>query len=153
MPITFKEKNRQERSIERVRVKEEEESAKKIAEDFNLPYLNLALRPVQHAALEIVPEQEARQANLAVIVKKGAALTVALRDPENPDAQNIIQNLKKRFEEVHIFVSSARSLEKAWARYKKPGAKKKISGHVAVSAKVLDEFQKKSPLLQTWRRK
>ena len=76
-PIKFKEENLQERSIERVRVKEEEESAKGIAEDFNLPYLNLALRPVQHEALEIVPEQEARQANLAVILKKGGALTVA----------------------------------------------------------------------------
>ena len=115
-PIKFDEENRQERSIERVRVKEEEKSAKGIAEDFNLPYLNLALRPVQHEALEIVPEREARQANLAVILKKGEALTVALRDPENPDAKNIIQNLKKRFAEVHIFVSSLHSLEKAWAR-------------------------------------
>ena len=142
-PIKFEKEYHQERSIERVRVKEEEEFAKKIAEDFNLPYLNLALRPVQHAALEIIPEQEARQANLAVILKKGAALTVALRDPENPDAKNIIQNLKKRFEEVNIFVSSLHSLEKAWAKYKKEGEKKKISGHVAVSAKVVDEFQEK----------
>lgn len=142
-PIKFSDENRQDRSLERVRVKEGEESARKIAEDFSLPYLNLAMRPIQHEALEIVPEREARQANLAVILKKSGALTVALRDPENPDAKNIVQNLEKRFEAVHIFISSLHSLEKAWGRYKREGASKKISGHVAISARVLDDFQQK----------
>lgn len=143
MPIRFEGENFQERSIERVRVKEEEESAKSIAGDFGLPYLDLAMRPVQHEALEIVPEQEARQANLAVIVKKGSAITVILRDPENPDAKEIVQGLKKRFPEMHLFVSSSHSLEKAWSMYKKRAAKKEISGQVAVSPKAVDEFQEK----------
>ena len=77
-------------SIEFIRVKEEEEATQKIAEHFHLPYVNLLFRPIEREALELVRASEARKAKLAVIFKRGDSLTVALHDPENPYAKDIL---------------------------------------------------------------
>lgn len=139
--IKFPSKKTQEHKLEMIRRKEEEEDVKKSAELFDLPYINLAFKSVERSALELIGEQDARKANLAVIHNKGGSLQVALINPRNPYAKRIIERLKKEFKDVSLFVVSAHSLEKAWAGYAAAASKEKISGEVAVSPRALKEFR------------
>ena len=141
MAIQFETQDVQERQIELVRIKEEEEAAKKTAERFGLPYMNLAFKPVQREAIEIVPQFQATKANLAVILKKGNSLAVAVREPENPYTKTVLQDLNQRFGEITVLVVSSHSLKKAWSVYPRLGEKKTIVGQVAVSSQTLQQFQ------------
>ncbi len=141
MAINFGEKKSQEHHLDLIRVKEEEEVAKKTADLFGLLYVDLAFKPIQREAVEIIPEQEARRANLSAIQKGGDSIKVALLDPENQYAKEILENLQKKFKEISVFVVSARSLKKAWSNYPTAEAKEKISGQVAISPKSLEQFK------------
>ena len=141
MPIEIFNKEYQEKQIRNVRVKEAEENAEKIAETCGLPYINLAFKPVQRQALSVIAEEEARKANLAVILKRGNTVTIVLRDPENPHAKDILHNLKTRFSQIVIYVVSKFSLEKAWANYPRAVGKEKISGEVAISSVIFEQFK------------
>lgn len=141
MPIQFEGQDIQEHQIELVRIKEEEEAAKQTAERFHLPYANLAFKPIQREAIELIEKSRALNAKLAVILKNGNILTVAIGDPNNPYTKTILQELNQRFAEVHTIVVSAHSLKKAWSVYPKPDEKKAISGQVDVSVEALEQFQ------------
>lgn len=142
MPIDFSDKKYQEKQVQNIRVKEVEQAAQKVAEDSALPYLNLTFKPIQQEALSIVSESEARTADLAVILIRGETATVAIRNPHNPYAKGVIDTLKARFARVILYVVSEFSLEKAWANYPKNMSKEKISGEVAISASVFEQFKK-----------
>jgi type IV pilus assembly protein PilB len=141
--IEFEGQEGRTNSIEFIRVKEEEEATQKIAEQFHLPYVNLRFRPIEREALELVPESEAKKAKLAVIFKRGDSLTVALNDPENPDAKEILQNLEKQYPSISLLLASFKSLQRAWSFYAIGKGVKKITGQVAVSGETLEDFQKK----------
>ena len=142
MPIKFPKEKLQERRIKVVRRKEEEKAAKKTAERFGLPYTSLVFKSINSSALQLVSEDEAREANLAVINKKGGAITVIITDPENRHAKELLEYLKKQFEDVSVFVASYQSVEKAWTGYtQKAKDKKQISGEVDVSPGTLEEFK------------
>lgn len=143
MTIEFEGQEGRTRSIEFIRVKEEEEAAQKIAEQFHLPYVNLRFRPIEHEALCIVPEGKARKAKVAVIFKRGDSLSVALHDPENPYTKEVVQNLKQTYLTVSLLVASLKSLKRAWSFYAIGKGAKKITGQMAVSGEALEDFQKK----------
>jgi type IV pilus assembly protein PilB len=141
MAISFGEKKSQEHRLELIRTKEEEEIAKKTADLFGLPYIDLAFKPIQREAVEVVPELEARRANISVIQKSADSMKLVLLDPEDNYAKEIMENLQKKFKEIAVFVVSSRSLKKAWANYPTAEAKEKISGQVAISQKSLEQFK------------
>ena len=141
--IDFLNKKKQLHGIDIIRSKEEERAAEDIAKQHNIPYENLAFRPVQSKALELVPERDAKRAMAAVIAQEGEIVHVVLYDPENQDAKNIVEDLKKRFKEVLVFVVSRPSLEKAWDAYPKREGKKEISRSVDVSQKILQGLKEK----------
>lgn len=143
MPIEFTDKEYQEKQAQSIRIKEAEEAAQELAENTGLPYINLAFKPVQRQALSVVPEDEARKANLAVILKRGESVTIVVRDPNNSHAKEIIDNLKTRFQQVYVYVASQHSLEKAWINYPKLAGKEKISGQVAISATTFEQFKQR----------
>ena len=141
--IDFLNKKKQLHGIDIIRSKEEERAAEETAKQHNIPYENLAFRPVQSKALELVPERDAKRAMAAVIAQEGEIVHVVLYDPENQDAKNIVEDLKKRFKEVLVFVVSRPSLEKAWDAYPKREEKKEISRSVDVSQKILQGLKEK----------
>lgn len=143
MPIKFNGQETQERNLEALRVKEQEDAAQKIAESFHLPYVNLLFNLIQRKALELVPEYEARKAHIAVVLQKGDAITIALEDPENPYAKETIKDLQKRFTDISLVVVSSHSIEKAWAEYEKRARHGKIIGEMQVSTEALQNFQQK----------
>ncbi len=110
-------KKRQEKLGQTLR-SEEETAAKRKARQLGLPYVNLDSTPINLEALGSVPEEKAKNANLAVIQTTGNKYHVALTNPENSDAQTILENLKEE-KEVKQFIASESSLQKAWELYKR----------------------------------
>lgn len=143
MPLKFLDKKSQRRALETIRSREEERAAEETAKRYNLPYENLIFTPVQSEAIKTVPEKEAREAMLAVTAKKGQALYIAVSDPDKLEAKNIIEELKKTFREVLVFVVSQKSLEKAWKNYPKRADQKEISGSIEISQKIIEGLKEK----------
>lgn len=128
--------------IEKIRRKEEEARAKFLASKSNLPYINLLVIPVDIEAIKLIPEEKARKAEIAAIQKQGKKLKVALKDIQNPNAQEIINELKSQDYEITFFIVSKNSLERAWSLYREiPKAAKEITGEVKVSDQKLKQFQ------------
>lgn len=143
MPIEFENKEYQEKQLRGIIVNEAEENAQKVAGASDLPYINLSFRPIQSQALSIVPEGEARKANLAVILRRVDSITAVVRDPTDAYAKKILENLKTRFAQVVVYVVSQYSLEKAWSNYSKGAGQEKISGTLAISRSVFEQFKQR----------
>ena len=138
---TFNEEN-EEREVAKLHHKEEEETVKLLAERFGMTYADLSIIPVNVDALAIVREEEAREAELAVIQKIGKKLDIAIHNPENQAAQAVLQHLAAdRYAYDLVFVSKT-SLKKAWEFYavvrRRAGA---ITGEVDVSADRIAAFR------------
>lgn len=121
--------------------KVEEEDAQRRAKKHNLPYLNLisAKSPISIEALSKVKENEAKEGKLAAIKLSGNKILVVLFDPDNKKAQEIINNLKKKYE-IIIYVVSQTSLEHAWSYYQFIVPDTEISGSVAIDAEQLNKL-------------
>jgi type II secretory ATPase GspE/PulE/Tfp pilus assembly ATPase PilB-like protein len=146
--ISPKTKTLQEKLM-RLRRQEEEKRAKDLAAKVNLPYINLALTPLNIDDLTILPEEKARQGNLLVIKKTGRVLQIAVKDPNNPQAIQILKELKEQGFDYRLFIASLTGLEKGWARYKlaTPEAMP-IRGVFVIQKKELEEFKKSLQTIQ-----
>ena len=96
----------------------EERDAERRAVKARVPYINLLTQPVETDALELIPEAEAREMQVATIEKKGDKVVLVALDSSSPKAKKIIQGLEKRGLKLKIFVVSLSSLERAWDFYK-----------------------------------
>ncbi len=142
MPQQTNSDNLQEK-LEEVREKEAEERAKKTAQKSDLPYLDLSARPIDQEALAIVKEETARGASLAVFQSENEKnLKVAVFDPQAPNTQKIIEDLKKKGFNLSLFVVSQKSLAKAFLRYKDIPSVKEEPGETKISRLSLEKLAK-----------
>ncbi|MEX1014493.1 MAG: GspE/PulE family protein [Candidatus Paceibacterota bacterium] len=97
----------------------EERDAKRRADKLDLSYLDLLSTgtPTEIKALEIVPEEEAREAKMTPVQVVAKNLVVTAYDPENEKTKDLIEKLKKEYK-VTIAVSSMSGLKHAWEHYK-----------------------------------
>lgn len=115
--IQFDEEKQQKR-LDEVRQKEEEELLKTLAAARSIPYVNLVRTPINMEALRLVPEQDARAGNIGPFEVVGKRLDVSLLSPDNPAAKKIVEGLERRGMEVRLHITNHESLEKVWSRYK-----------------------------------
>src|SRR3989344_8295093 len=94
-----------------------EEDAKALAQQSNLPYLNLSLFSISPSAITLVDESSAKTAQLAVIERTGKNLRVAVVNPQNPETQKIIDKLTGDDYQIAIIIVSSLSLALAWEKY------------------------------------
>jgi type II secretory ATPase GspE/PulE/Tfp pilus assembly ATPase PilB-like protein len=135
---------RQQKKLTDLRKKEEEDTVKILAGKYHIPYLNLAAVPINVDALKIIPESDAKKAEIAVIQKVGKSLQIAARNPERPEAKAILKKLAENRYQCQLFLVSSVSLQKAWDTYKKmPKDGGIIGGEITVSSERLNEFQQK----------
>ncbi|MBL7155060.1 MAG: type II/IV secretion system protein [Candidatus Portnoybacteria bacterium] len=130
--------------LTQLRKQAEEKRAKQIAAQLNLPYLDLKVTPIETAALDLVEEEKAKKAKLAVIKKKGKQLWLASQDPSNVLFKEILEELKKAGYQINLLVATESGLKKAWAGYQelaKPPAKK-ITGQVEIAGESLEKLRK-----------
>lgn len=100
-----------------VREQEEEDLARVISEKYGLTYTDLTIVPINVDALRLIPEKEAREADVVAFEKNGKHLSVALRNPSNESLAGIEHALESQGFILSRFLVSKKSLEYAYARY------------------------------------
>lgn len=117
MTIQFDE-DKQNQKLRLLLLEEEEKATQITAEKLGLPYIDLTRIPINTDGLRLVPEEEARESQVAVFEIIGKKISIATKNPTEPGPMGIINNLKQKGYQVHIYLTSIQSLKKAWDRYK-----------------------------------
>lgn len=124
-----------EERLKKQRRDAEEEDARRRARALSLTYLDTTLihTPTELRAMTLVPEEEARKAQLVPIEVVGKKLIIAVFKPDHPSTKEVIDRLKKNYD-VTIAVTSMNGLEHVWNYYQYIHAdEKNISGSVAIN--------------------
>jgi len=120
------------------RVEAEEKDAERRAKEIGLPYLNLVSSkiPTELEAMRIVKERDAKEALLVPLRLLRRKLSIAVYNPKQKKAAEIIQKLKADYD-LEIVVSSMRSLQHVWSYYQYIQETKEITGKVEINEDVL----------------
>lgn len=95
-----------------------EEAAKATAQKTGLSYVNLKSFPIDANAVTLLDEADARSGQMVVISKTGQNLKIAVTDPQNPQAQTILNKLTGQGYTWSLVITSPPSLEAGWLRYR-----------------------------------
>ncbi|NOY35542.1 MAG: type II/IV secretion system protein [bacterium] len=138
--INFTDEKQQKR-VEEMREREAEELSQILAQKYKLPYLDLSRVTIDLDALKLVPEEDAREAKLAVFQKSGKRLQVAILSPNPDPTKKIIKELEEKGFKTTLYMVSETSLERVWKRYSEVPDFVEISrGIIDVSPEKLEEF-------------
>jgi type IV pilus assembly protein PilB len=96
---------------------EAEELAQVLAKRDQLPYIDLSKFAINTDALRLIPEEEARAANITAFKITGRNLFLATLSAANPKVQTIIKELGEKNFIPNVYVCSTASLNRAWERY------------------------------------
>ena len=130
-----------EDKIKEVELEQEERLAMQIAKVNNLTYLSA------HGATTVVPiinKEEAKNAGAVVIKEDEANLYIAVRNPKDKNTQNSIEELKKQYEHIEVFVISETTLNQLIESYpeKHEGGGEALTEKVYISDSDLAKFAK-----------
>src|SRR3990172_12145899 len=110
----FADEEKQDRRLEELRKKEEEDVVRILATKYGLDFIDLKQIPINTDALKIVNEDIARDAKLAVYDKVDKKLKIVIFSPKNEKAAIIIKQLEYAGYKVDTAMATTVSLEKAW---------------------------------------
>jgi type IV pilus assembly protein PilB len=114
--VTYHE-DEQNKIISDLRGQQEEALVQQIASDIGVPYQDLTSITINSDALRLITEATARKAEMAAFAMVGKKLSVAAKSPTNPDVIEEINRLEGIGYDTSLYMTSMRSLEKAWGRY------------------------------------
>lgn len=103
--------------IEELRRQEESNLIKSLSVQYGLPYIDLQGVTINPAALQKIPEKDARDANCVAFELQNKKLSVAIRNPNNEKTKQVLAELEKQEWVLNVFMTSTSSLEHAWKRY------------------------------------
>lgn len=107
-----------EKKLSEIQSKRVEEDSAALAKKFNLPFSDLKSAPIDDEALALIDENTARSSGLAIIYKSGNNLVAAISDPENSNAQKVLDTLKEKGFNINPIVTTLSALENIFKRYK-----------------------------------
>ncbi|MCK9351284.1 MAG: GspE/PulE family protein [Candidatus Paceibacterota bacterium] len=113
---------RQQKKLDTLRIKEEEDLARILSSKYGLLYIDLSVTSIDIDALHLVPEETARKAQVAAFHMVGKKLFVAVHSPKNDETMFAINELEQKGYHVIIYMTSMVSLNIAWDRYKEMSA-------------------------------
>ena len=148
--IKSKTKTLEDRLI-RIKRQEEEKEAQRLAEKFKLPYINLILTPIDLNDLASLSEEKARQGNLLVIRRTGRVIRLAVKNPEDPQTNQIIKEFQAQGFECRLFIASLTGLKKGWQQYGQITEQHKdapLRGVFVIQKKELEEFKESLQTVQ-----
>ncbi|MAF20673.1 MAG: hypothetical protein CMI55_03260 [Parcubacteria group bacterium] len=138
-----------EEKLTLIKRQEEETSAKRLAQELDLPYINLAMTAIDSDSLAILPKETAQKGEALIIRKYGKILRLAVRNPDNPQTVEIIEQLERQGFECKFFIVSLTSLEIGWQRYELTAPKSSsIRGILTIQKEELEEFEKSLKTIQ-----
>lgn len=104
--------------LEELRKHEEEELVQILAQKYGLAYADLTKIAVNTDALRLVPEKDARAAEVAPFQVNHKSVSIGIRTPNNPPAQQLTRTLESRGYKVVPHMVSQASLEHVFKYYK-----------------------------------
>lgn len=138
-----------EEKIEQMLEREAEDLAKILSKKYGLPYLDASRITIGLDALKIVPEEEARNAGLAVFQAGGKKLQVAILSPNKEETKNLLKKLERDGYKLSVYMVSETSLKRIWKRYAEvPEFSEVKRGIVDVSPEKLSEFIEKAKKIE-----
>ncbi len=135
------EKEKHQKHLTDLRLREAEDLAQTLAGRYGLPYLDLTKTPINTDALRLVPEVEARAAGLAAYKIIGSKVFLGLISTANPKTKNILADLEHKGYQLTTSLVSETSLKRAWERYSEihEGIKTE-AGVVEIAHDVIDKY-------------
>src|SRR3989344_3597384 len=109
---------KQNKRIDDLRKKEEEDLAETLSGKYGIPYLDLTVTPINIDALRVISELQSREAQIAVFNEVNKVLSIGALSPQNPKTVEEINKLKAKGYAVELYMVSHGSLHKVWDRYK-----------------------------------
>lgn len=100
------------------RAEEEERYTKAMAPQLGYPYIFLRGYPINPEAIQLVPEQRARELEIVCFDVKQKKISLAAKQPNTPQVQLLLRELEQKNYTVEVFLCSTLSLDHAWTRYK-----------------------------------
>jgi len=116
MPVQFGDDAKAK--LDEIHRREEEELLQILSKKYGLPYARLDQSLITTDALRLVPEQDARRAEVAAFALKGRNLSIGIRTPNSTAAKKVIADLEDQGYHVQPHLVSAGSLTHAWVHYK-----------------------------------
>ncbi len=137
----FQDDNQMKR-LKDLRESEEEALISLLArERYGIPYIDLSGESIDNDAIRALTEEQAREFEVGPYKLIGKKLSLAVRSPENLNAQKAIQILKNKGYIITLVMASQKSIEKVHERYKDLSfAKASRSGGIEISAITLEEL-------------
>jgi len=121
----------------------EEKEASIRAKNLGYGYLDLNIIPVESESLNIIPPEEAKKAEMAIIHSTGKKLEIAIYDHANGKMKKVIKELTDKGFAVSLIIVSKSSLERAWTGYDFGAiTKPAIEQTLSLSEKDLSDFEK-----------
>lgn len=96
---------------------EEERVVQALAPKYDYPYINLHDFKINPDAVKLITENEARHGDLVVFGQNEQSVSVAIRNPKNPDLEIILAKLKEMGLIPKVYLASQGSLKDAWMHY------------------------------------
>jgi type IV pilus assembly protein PilB len=112
------EEEKQNKRLEELHQKEEEELARILSSKYGVTYVDLTSVSVDTGALALVSEAAAKKALIAPFHMVGKKIFVAVHSPKNEDTRFAIADLERQGYFVVLYMASMVSLTHAWERYK-----------------------------------
>jgi type II secretory ATPase GspE/PulE/Tfp pilus assembly ATPase PilB-like protein len=116
MTITFDDAV-QNHSLNELRKDEEEELVRILSDKYGLPYIDLRGIAPEPDAMQLIKEEEAREAGAVPFKVVGRKIYVATLSPENDKLELLVRPLETRGNEILLFLCSHASLEHVLTRY------------------------------------
>jgi type IV pilus assembly protein PilB len=113
----FTDEEKQEKRLEELRKKEEEDVIRILATKYGLNFIDLKPVPINTDALRLIPEELAREAKIAAFDRIAKKIQIAVFSPKNDKAAIILNKLEADGYKLQISMATTASLEKAWERY------------------------------------
>lgn len=127
----------QNKQLQEIRLKEEEQSVERNAKILGLPYIDLSGVSIETDALKLLPESDARQKEIAFFKMTGKHIYAAINGVANPETQAVITKFEGEGFLVTPYLVSKRSLNKAFDRYKDINLTRQSSGLLDISEDAL----------------
>lgn len=136
--------DKQNKKIDYLRKQEEEDLAQTLSLKYGVPYLDLTVTPINIDALRVIPELEAREAQVAVFNDVNKILSIGALAPQSPKTDEVVKRLKEKGYAIELYMVSHASLNKVWNRYKDLSYSLETkSGAIDISNDQITEFLSK----------
>lgn len=118
----------QNKKLAEIHAHQEEAAVKELADTYGIGYVDLSGIGINTDGLLLIPEEISRAAKIACFAMVGKKISIAVQSPTDEKAVAQIDQLETKGFTVHLYLVSARSLEKAWARYADVGGSLRARG-------------------------